>query len=180
MTTFDSGQYDIPTLIGKLRDQRFDGYDSESLAQEVERFREGGGTASMGNAVNALKQVAGALSQTDQTLRDQLGALGVHWESTAGGQANTVLAQQAGFSDDANTKVSAAAQLIFEQGEAFNRTKNKLPDPDALRQGDGGYTLGDTVFSLFGFETDHAKDVRANLEARAQAVDALSSTSLVQ
>ncbi|HJQ44926.1 MAG TPA: hypothetical protein VJ870_01200 [Amycolatopsis sp.] len=175
MTTFDSGQYDLPTLIGKLRDQRFDGYDSESLAQEIEKFREGGGTASMGDAVDALKQIATALGQTDRTLRDQLGAMGVHWESTAGGQAGAAMAAQAGFSDDANSKVSAAAQLIFEQGEAFNRTKNKLPDPDALRQGDGGYTLGDSVFSLFGFETDHAKDVRSNLEARAQAVDALNA-----
>ncbi|HVW44237.1 MAG TPA: hypothetical protein VHC18_23100 [Amycolatopsis sp.] len=175
MSTFDSGQYDIPTLIGKLRDQRFDGYGSEALAQEVEKFRDGGGTASMGDAVDALKQIATALAQTDKTLRDQLGAMGVHWQSAASGQASAVLAQQAGFSDDANSKVSAAAQLIFEQGEAFNRTKNKLPDPDALRQTDGGYTLGDTLFSLFGFETDHAKDVRAGLEARAQAVDALNA-----
>ena len=175
MSTFDSGRYDLPALIGKLRDQRFDGYDSEALAQEVEKFRDGGGTASMGEAVHALKQIATALAATDKTLRDQLGAMGVQWQSKAGGQASAVLAQQAGFSEDANTKVSAAAQLIFEQGEAFNRTRNKLPDPDVLRQGDGGYTVGDTVFGLFGFETDHVKDVRASLEARAQAVDALNA-----
>lgn len=175
MNTFDSSRYDIPTLVEKLRDQRFDGYDPESLALEVEKFRDGGGTASMGDAVDALKQVAGALSHTDTTLRDQLAALGVSWQSEAGGQASTVLADQAGFSADANTKVAQAAQLIFEQGEAFNRTKNKLPDPEALRQGDSGYTLGDTIFSLFGFETDHAASVKASIEAKAQAVDALNA-----
>lgn len=175
MNTFDSSRYDITTLVEKLRDQRFDGYDPESLALEVEKFRDGGGTASMGDAVDALKQVAGALSHTDTTLRDQLAALGVSWQSEAAGQASTVLADQAGFSADANTKVAQAAQLIFEQGEAFNRTKNKLPDPEALRQGDGGYTLGDTIFSLFGFETDHAASVKASIEAKAQAVDALNA-----
>ncbi|GAB2978644.1 hypothetical protein LWP59_39395 [Amycolatopsis acidiphila] len=175
MSTFDSSRYDIPTLVEKLHDQRFDGYDPESLAREVEKFREGGGTAGMGDAVDALKQVAGALSHTDTTLRDQLAALGVSWHSEAGGQASTVLADQAGFSADANTKVAQAAQLIFEQGEAFNRTKNKLPDPEALRQGDGGYTMSDTLFSLFGFETDHAASVKANTEAKAQAVDALNA-----
>ncbi|KAA9161074.1 hypothetical protein FPZ12_015025 [Amycolatopsis acidicola] len=174
MTTFDSSQYDIPTLIAKLRDQRFDGYDAESLAREVEKFRGGGGTASMGDAVDALKQIAGALSHTDTTLRDQLKALGVTWESKAGGQASAVLADQAGFSSDANTKVAQAAQLIFEQGEAFSRTKNKLPDPDALRQGGGTYSATDSLFSLFGFETDHAKAVRGSIEAQAQAIDALN------
>jgi hypothetical protein len=172
---FDSSRYDIPTLIGKLHDQRFDGYDAETLAQEVEKFQAGGGTAGMSNAVDALKKVAGALSHTDTTLRDQLAALGVVWQSEAGGQASAVLSQQAGFSSDANTKVAQAAQLIFEQGEAFTRTKNKLPDPAALRQGDGGYSVADTLFSLFGFETDHAKNVKSSLEAKAQTVDALNA-----
>ena len=175
MTTFDSSRYDIPELINRLRDQRFDGYGSEALAAEVAKFRDGGGTASMGDAVDALKQISAALAQTDKTLREQLSALGVTWQSQAGGQASAVMAEQAGFSEHATTTVSDAALLIFQQGEAFNRTKNKLPDPRDLLKGGGGYTLGDTVFSLFGFETDHAKDVRASLEARAQAVDALNA-----
>ncbi|WAL65765.1 hypothetical protein ORV05_33715 [Amycolatopsis cynarae] len=175
MITFDSSRYDITTLIEKLRDQRFDGYDPESLAQEVEKFRGGSGTASMGNAVAALKKVAIALGETDTTLRRQLAALGVEWQSKAGGQAGSVLAGQAGFSSEANQKVTQAAELIFQQGEAFNRTRNKLPDPEALRQGADGFSASDGLFSLFGFETDHAKAVKANLEANAQAVDALNA-----
>ncbi|MTD57701.1 hypothetical protein [Amycolatopsis pithecellobii] len=175
MSTFDSSRYDVPALVEKLRDQRFDGYDAETLALEIGKFRSGAGTAGLGDAVDALKQVAGALSHTDTTLREQLAALGVSWHSEAGGQASTVLSDQAGFSADANEKVAAAAQLIFQQGEAFNRTKNKLPDPAALRQGEDGYTVTDTLFSLFGFETDHAASVKASAEAKAQAVDALNS-----
>jgi hypothetical protein len=175
MTMFDSSGYDIPTLIEKLRDQRFDGYDDGLLAGEVEKFRNGPGTASMGNAVSALKSVVSTLANTDGTLRTQLDGLGVTWQSQGGGQASAVLAEQAGFADQAYQNVNQAAQLIFEQGEAFNRTKNKLPDPQTLRQGEGGYSFTDTVFSLFGFETDHASAVKAGDEARAQAVDALNA-----
>lgn len=175
MTMFDSSHYDIPTLIGKLRDQRFDGYDAGLLATEVEKFHQGTGTASMGDAVEALKSVVSSLAGTDATLRKQLATLGVTWQSESGGQASAVLAEQAGFAGQAYDNVAQAAQLIFEQGEAFNRTKNKLPDAATLRQGEDGHTLMDTMFSLFGFETDHASAVRANAEARAQAVEALNS-----
>lgn len=175
MTMFDSSRYDISTLIEKLRDQRFDGYDAGMLAREVEKFHQGTGTASMGDAVAALKSVVNSLAGTDATLRKQLSTLGVTWQSESGGQASAVLTEQAGFAGQAFDNVSQAAQLIFEQGEAFNRTKNKLPDPETLRQGEDGHTLMDTVFSLFGFETDHASEVKANAEARAQAVEALNS-----
>ncbi|GLY67366.1 hypothetical protein [Amycolatopsis taiwanensis] len=175
MTMFESGGYDIPTLIEKLRDQRFDGYDAGLLASEVEKFRQGAGTASMGSAVEALKGVVSSLAATDATLRKQLSALGVTWQSQSGGQASAVLAEQAGFAGQAFDHITQAAQLIFDQGEAFNRTKNKLPDPEALRQGEDGYTFADSVFSLFGFETDHASAVKANTEARAQAVEALNA-----
>lgn len=175
MTMFDSGRYDLPTLIEKLRDQRFDGYDANQLATEVEKFRSGAGTASMGNAVAALKSVVGALAATDTTLRKQLAALGVTWQSKAGGQASAVLTEQAGFAGKATDNVTQAAQLIFEQGEAFNRTKNKLPDPQALRQGEDGFTFADSMFSLFGFETDHAKAVKSSIEAQAQTIDALNA-----
>ncbi|MFD2417841.1 hypothetical protein [Amycolatopsis pigmentata] len=175
MTMFDSSRYDLPTLVGKLHDQRFDGYDAGLLATEVEKFRAGPGTASMGTAVDALKSVVTSLATTDATLRRQLSDLGVTWQSRAGGQAGAVLAEQAGFAGQAYDNVTKSAQLIFDQGEAFNRTKNKLPEPGTLRKGEGGYTFADTVFSMFGFETDHAGEVRAGAEARAQAVDALNS-----
>ena len=174
MATFDSSKYDIPTLVAKLRDQRFDGYQPEQLAQVVEKFRDGAGPTSIAGAVDALKSVSGALADTEEALRTQLKALGVEWQSRAGGQASSVVARAAGFSGEATTKVEQAAQMMFEQAEAFTRTKNKLPTPEDLRKA-GGYTFGDTVFSLFGFETDHAADIRTAGEAKAQAVDALNA-----
>ncbi|OXM52349.1 hypothetical protein [Amycolatopsis alba] len=164
----------VSDLAGRLRDLRFDGYTDTGIATEIECFRSGDGTGSIGIAVEALKSVAGALADTDKTLRDELGKLGVEWQSEAGGAAGQVFTEQAGFSQDANSKVSHSAEMIFAQGEAFNRTLHKLPDPETVRKGAGGLTLGDVVLSLIGFETDHAKSVSAANNARAQAQEALN------
>ncbi|EMD28797.1 PPE domain-containing protein [Amycolatopsis azurea] len=164
----------VSDLAGRLRDLRFDGYTDTGIATEIERFRSGDGTGSIGIAVEALKSVAGALADTDKTLRDELGKLGVEWQSEAGGAAGQVFTEQAGFSQDANSKVSHSAEMIFAQGEAFNRTLHKLPDPETVRKGAGGLTIGDVVLSLIGFETDHAKSVSAANNARAQAQEALN------
>jgi hypothetical protein len=164
----------VSDLAGKLRDLRFDGYTDTGIATEIERFRSGDGTGSIGTAVDALKAVASALADTDKTLRDELGKLGVEWQSEAGGAAGQVFTEQAGFSQDANSKVSHSAEMIFAQGESFNRTLHKLPDPEVVRKGAGGLTLGDVMLSLIGFETDHAKSVNAASNARAQAQEALN------
>lgn len=174
MATFDSSNHDIPTLVAKLADQRFDGYQPEQLARVVEQFRDGAGTTSITEAVEALRSISGALAGTEEALRTQLRALGVEWQSRAGDQASSVVAREAGFSAEATAKVDQAARMMFEQAEAFTRTRNKLPAPEDLRKA-GSYDFGDTVFSLFGFETDHAADVRTAEEARAQAVDALNA-----
>lgn len=164
----------VSDLAGRLRDLRFDGYTDTGIATEIERFRSGEGTGSIGTAVDALKAVATALADTDKTLRDELGKLGVEWQSDAGGAAGQVFTEQAGFSQDANSKVTHTAEMIFSQGEAFNRTLHKLPDPETVRKGAGGYTVGDVVLSLIGFETDHAKSVSAAQNARAQAQEVLN------
>ncbi|MGW4482346.1 hypothetical protein ACWEOE_00770 [Amycolatopsis sp. NPDC004368] len=166
---------EISDLAGKIRDQRFDGWTDSSLADEIQKFSDGDGIGSIGTAVEALKAVATALAATDEALRTQLTQLGVEWQSQAGGAAGQVFTEQAGFSQDATRKVSDAAELLFTQGEAFNRTKFKLPDPNVLRKGAGGYTLGDSVLSLIGFETDHATAVDAAQNARSQALEALNA-----
>ncbi|GAA1985228.1 hypothetical protein [Amycolatopsis minnesotensis] len=167
---------DVGALVSRIRDHRFDGYSYNMLADEVQAFRNGDGIGGISSAVDALKAVAGALDETDGTLRDQLGKLGVVWTSTAGGQAGVVLAGHAGFSSDATTKVNHAAEMIFAQGEAFSRTLHRLPETAALRTGAGseGRSFGDSVAGLFGFETDHSAAVRQANEARQQAVDALN------
>ncbi|SFW56394.1 hypothetical protein [Amycolatopsis australiensis] len=162
-------------LAAGIRNHRFDGWTNTAIADQITRMINGDGTGSIGTAVDALKAVATALAHTDQTLRAQLLKLGVEWQSQAGGAASQVLTEQAGFSQDATAKVAHAAEMVFEQGEAFNRTKYKLPDAETVRKGAGGYTLTDgLLLSLIGFETDHARQVEAANNAKAQAQQALN------
>jgi hypothetical protein len=162
-------------LAAGIQNHRFDGWTNTAIADQITRMINGDGTGSIGTAVDALKAVATSLAHTDQTLRAQLLKLGVEWQSQAGGAASQVLTEQAGFSQDATTKVAHAAEMVFEQGEAFNRTKYKLPDAETVRKGAGGYTLADgLLLSLIGFETDHARQVEAANDAKAQATQALN------
>jgi hypothetical protein len=162
-------------LAAGIQNHRFDGWTNTAIADQITRMVNGDGTGSIGTAVDALKAVATALAHTDQTLRAQLLKLGVEWQSQAGGAASQVLTEQAGFSQDATTKVAHAAEMVFEQGEAFNRTKYKLPDAETVRKGAGGYTLTDgLLLSLIGFETDHARQVEAANDAKEQAKQALN------
>ncbi|MBE1499971.1 hypothetical protein H4696_007071 [Amycolatopsis lexingtonensis] len=162
-------------LAAGIQNHRFDGWTNTAIADQITRIVNGDGTGSIGTAVDALKAVATALAHTDQTLRAQLLKLGVEWQSQAGGAAGQVLTEQAGFSQDATTKVAHAAEMVFEQGESFNRTKYKLPDAETVRKGAGGYTLTDgLLLSLIGFETDHARQVEAANNAKAQAQQALN------
>ncbi|MYW92007.1 PPE domain-containing protein [Amycolatopsis rubida] len=166
---------EISELAGRIRDHRFDGWTDTAIADEIEKFGTGDGIASIATAVEALREIATALAGTDHTLRDQLAKLGVEWQSQAGGQAGQVLSDQAGFSQDAMQKVTHTAEMLFAQGEAFNRTKYKLPDPAAVRKGAESLTLIDSVASFLGFETDHAAQVQAADNARGQAVEALNA-----
>ncbi|MGW4394284.1 hypothetical protein ACWEHA_03280 [Amycolatopsis nivea] len=166
---------EISELAGRIRDHRFDGWTDTAIADEIEKFGTGDGIASIATAVEALREIATALAGTDHTLRDQLAKLGVEWQSQAGGQAGQVLSDQAGFSHDAMQKVTHTAEMLFAQGEAFNRTKYKLPDPAAVRKGAESLTLVDSVASFLGFETDHAAQVQAADNARGQAVEALNA-----
>ncbi|MDS0133998.1 MULTISPECIES: hypothetical protein [unclassified Amycolatopsis] len=161
-------------LAAGIQNHRFDGWTNTAIADQITRMINGDGTGSIGTAVDALKAVATALAHTDQTLRAQLLELGVEWQSQAGGAASQVFTEKAGFSQDATTKVAHAAEMVFEQGEAFNRTKYKLPDAETVRKGAGGFTLTDSLVSLIGFETDHAKQVEAANDAKAQAQQALN------
>ncbi|UOX87497.1 hypothetical protein MUY14_38175 [Amycolatopsis sp. FBCC-B4732] len=162
-------------LAAGIRNHRFDGWTNTAIADQITRMVNGDGTGSIGTAVDALKAVATALAHTDQTLRAQLLKLGVEWQSQAGGAAGQVLTEQAGFSQDATTKVAHAAEMVFAQGESFNRTKYKLPDAETVRKGAGGYTLTDgLLLSLIGFETDHARQVEAANNAKEQAQQALN------
>ncbi|SNR67737.1 PPE family protein [Haloechinothrix alba] len=161
--------------IQRINDQRFDGYTENMLAEQIDEFRSGPGTGDIGAAVQALRRLADALRSAEQTLRTELGKLGVHWSGDAAEQARRVLTEHADFTTEASEKIARAAELLFAQSESFNRALHKLPDAGTLRAGSGGTGVGDFLGSLIGYETDQAKRVREAEAARQQAVDVLNT-----
>lgn len=163
-----------PSALDKVRQLRFEGYTVGMLALEIDLLREGRGTGSMTNAVTALTSVATALRNTDETLRVELGKLGVEWQSTAASTAHDVMQTSADFAEDASGKLSESSQAAFGLSEAFQRALHTLPDSRTLRDGAEGLSTMDVLADLIGHETDHAAKVRAASAARDQAVDALN------
>ncbi|MBA0127548.1 PPE domain-containing protein [Haloechinothrix sp. YIM 98757] len=161
--------------IQRINDQRFDGYTENMLAEQIDKFRSGPGTGDIGAAVHALRRLADALRSAEQTLRTEMGKLGVHWSGDAAEQARQVLTEHADFTTEASEKIARAAELLFAQSESFNRALHKLPDAETLRAGSGGTGVGDFLGSLIGYETDQAKRAREAEAARQQAVDVLNT-----
>lgn len=160
--------------VAKITGHRFEGYTPGMLALEVELFQSGQGASSIAEAVEALKAVATALADTDESLREGLKQVGVAWHSGAAEQAKSIFGGNADFAGDAKSKVNNSAQVAFVLSEAYSTMVNKLPDPETLRAGDGGLGLTDVLGGLIGHETDHAARVKAARAARDQAVDALT------
>ncbi|WP_034268047.1 PPE domain-containing protein [Haloechinothrix halophila] len=162
------------SALDKVRQLRFEGYSVGMLALEIDLLREGRGTGSMSNAVDALARVATALRNTDDTLRAELGKLGIEWRGEASTIAQDVMMTSANFAEDATDKINESSQAAFGLSEAFQRALNTLPDSRTLREGADGLGTMDVLADLIGHETDHAAKVRAASAARDQAVDALN------
>ncbi|EHR63815.1 PPE domain-containing protein [Saccharomonospora cyanea] len=166
---------DIVAQAARIRDHRFTGYTNAMLADEIELMRSGQGVSGLSEAVAALKAVARALEDTDDTLRTQLAGLGIEWESDAGREAASAVHSEADFSREAGEKVNDSAERVFAQGEAFNRAVHSLPDPAVLRAPVPEPGIADFAFSLLGFESDHVRRLEQSLEAREQAIQALDT-----
>jgi hypothetical protein len=166
----------IPQSLSQIRDLRFDGFSDTELADQIDFLHSGAGSDGVYRAVTALKKISQALSATDDALRQGLTKLNIHWHGKAGSEAVQVLTEKAGFAQEAQSKIDVASAALFSQGEAFNRIRNFLTPQDAevLRKGADGYTVGDSLVSLFNLSTDHAQEVNDAKEKHATVVQSFT------
>jgi hypothetical protein len=157
----------------EVRDLRFDGYDNEALAQQVEGLRNGPGASSLHDAMGALVKIALGLEGTDQTLRQQLAEIGVTWQGQAADGGTSATESARVYAEDAVDPTVDSARGVGSSGEAFSTTKNSAPDAGTLR-GPTELSGTDQFAGFFGHTTDHAKDVKATNAARQQAVDSMN------
>jgi hypothetical protein len=156
-----------------LSDLRFVGYDNQMLVEQVEGLRNGVGAGPLNDAVGALMELAGGLSDTDDTLRDQLKKVGVSWQGQAaeGGTAATENASI--YAEEAQGPVTDSAKGVDSQGAAFTSSKYSAPDAGTLNGPTSENTV-DKVAGFFGHTTDHAKQVKATNAARDAAIDSMT------
>ncbi|MEU4741295.1 PPE domain-containing protein [Actinosynnema sp. NPDC023658] len=156
----------------EITDFRFEGYDNHALAALVQQFQEGDASQKFSDASHALRELSASLTEVDETLRSELKKLGIDWQGAAGEQANrktTVMADYASEADQAGQQNSQATAV---QGATYSQTRNNMPEPQQLR-GDTDTNLVDDVGGFFGYETDHAKEVKATQAAREQTIRGL-------
>lgn len=156
-----------------LSDLRFEGYDNESLAQQVDGLRNGAGTETMNNAVVALVKLADGLSDTDELLRQQLAEIGVTWQGEAADGGTSATENASIYADQSQGPVQDSAKGVDFQGAVFSTTKNGAPDAGTLR-GPTEENGIDQIAGFFGHTTDHAQDVKDTNAARQQAVDSMN------
>lgn len=157
----------------EVRDLRFDGYDNEALAGQVDGLRNGAGPSSLHDAMGALVRIALGLKTTDDTLRKQLAEIGVSWQGQAADGGTSATENARIYAEDAVDPAIDSAQGVGSSGEAFSTTKNSAPDSGTLR-GPTEMSGTDQFLGFFGHTTDHAKDVKATNAARQQAVDSMN------
>lgn len=157
-----------------LSDLRFEGYSNHELATQIEGLRTGTGASGLHRAAAALMDVAKGLSYTDTALRIELHKIGVEWQGQAADGGTEATEQATIYAEDAVAPTAASSGGMDNQGETFSHTTHSAPDPGTLR----GPTVldgADRFAEVFGYTTDHAREVQATSAARDQAVAGLTS-----
>lgn len=154
---------------------RWEGMSNGQLAAAVQALNNGPGASAITQAADALSTVAKDLQQIDSTLRTQLQAIGVNWQSDASELAQEMTTASAAYSNTAGQAGGTNSAAVTAQGDAFAAAKNAVPHPSTLQGPTQTSFLATVGTMLTGHETDAAKQVTQTKAARQQAVDSLNN-----
>ncbi|MFI9811093.1 hypothetical protein [Saccharothrix variisporea] len=157
------------TDFRQLQDHRFQGRDNAGLMTLLTEFTQSNAAERFSRASQALRELAAGLEQVDETLRAQLRELKIDWTGAAGdnaGEKVTVTADVATSGTEAGQQNSKATAV---QGDNYSDSRNGMPDASKLG-GDTETDFWDDAGGFFGYETDHAKEVKETQAAREQVI----------
>ena len=156
-----------------LTDIRWEGMSNEQLAQVVNQLSQGQGAGGMQEAADVLSGIAAALQSMDDTLRQQLQAIGVSWQSDASSLAQQMSKTAADYAGAAGDSSSTASGGISQTGDGYSQAKNSVAPAPTLNGPSSTSTTDNVVHTLTGISTDHAKQVAQTNAARTQTIDGL-------
>ncbi|HEY0804481.1 MAG TPA: hypothetical protein VGD84_05435, partial [Pseudonocardiaceae bacterium] len=152
---------------------RWEGMSNDQLATAVRLLREGPGASAVNQAAQALTTIANNLQAIDQTLHDQLQAIGVNWQSTASELAQEMTTASAAYSGAAGAAGGTNSTGVTNQGDAFSAAKNAVPSVGDLQSPPSGSFLDTAGGILTGHQNDNAAQAGRNQAARNAAIDAM-------
>ncbi|WP_309109809.1 hypothetical protein [Saccharothrix sp.] len=157
------------TDFKQLKDHRFQGLDNAGLMTLVQQFTQSNAAERFSRASQALRELAASLESVDNTIRGLLAPMGHAWQGAAGDVGHekvTYTAEAATSGTEAGQRNSKATAV---QGDAYSDSRNGMPEPSRL-QGDTETNFWDDAGGFFGYETDHAKEVKETQAAREQVI----------
>lgn len=157
----------------QIPDFRFEGRSNGQLSELIAKFNSGDSARAFGEASAGLRQLAAQLEETDKTLQRELQKLGIAWQGAAGDKAGTAFKAEADYADEMNTSGQQNSTATMVQSESHSSARNSMPEPGKLN-GDTETSFTDDVGGFFGYETDHAQEVKATNAAREQAIRGLT------
>ncbi|AXX34203.1 hypothetical protein KCV87_21475 [Actinosynnema pretiosum subsp. pretiosum] len=154
------------TQVGDIRVQ---GYDNNALAGMIDKIRSGNVASQFSSASSALRGLARDLENIDKTLADELKNIQIDWVGLAGDGANRGIKVQAEGAGQGSAAGQQNSQATAAQGDTYSDTRNSLPESQTLRGATENGFL-DNAAGFFGYETDHAAEVKATQAARETAI----------
>lgn len=173
--TPSAGGSGMPGPNVSLTDIRWEGMSNQQLSQVVQQLSQGSGATGMQQAADVLAGIAQALLAMDNTLRQQLQAIGVNWQSDASALAQQMSKAAADYAGTAGDTGSTASGGVSQTGETYSTTKNSAPPAHALNGPTANSAIDNLVHvvTLTTVTTDHAQQVAQTNAARTQTIDVL-------
>ncbi|AHI01939.1 hypothetical protein [Kutzneria albida] len=153
----------------KLGNYRFEGYSNYDLADQVDKLSKGSGSTVLHGVVDALKDIAKDLTNTNTVLRTELAKIGIDWQSVAGQGATEQLSSHAAYSDGAEYNITDSSGALITQSDS-HAVAASAPKPSTDTQ----KSFVDKAAGVFGYETDHARQVEQAQHDRDEAIRQLN------
>ncbi|WP_345601721.1 hypothetical protein, partial [Saccharopolyspora rosea] len=170
------------TGVDPIRDLRFEGMDIPQLTDWIGKIKQGRGSESMNRAVQALDQCVQVVVDLDDTLRTELGNLGIAWEGNAGDLAQAAAQQRSVVMQQAQDPLRGSARSVEAQGRGFDSAKHSLPNSDELRHKQSE-NFFEWAGGAFGYESDYdaeAKQIDGRKKAAQAALGSYRDTTVTQ
>ena len=121
----------IPTLPAPTIPAPAIGAPPTSGKAIAQLIHSGAGPDGLFAAAQAMHQHAEQLRAASGQLRGSAGSLTEEWDSSAGSQASSRIAELAAWYDTHAQHASAAAGAMEQQGESYGRARSSIPPPNS-------------------------------------------------